>query len=107
MVIESVWGWRMLWMRAVLETRRKAAAVRVEELEAELERLRAALTNLRRFSGFGRSALSGIWKRSPRRNSRPGRSSARRRASRWGRAVRCRIVRTRPGPMICPSTARQ
>ncbi|MFF8732237.1 hypothetical protein ACF073_38095 [Streptomyces sp. NPDC015171] len=32
-------------MRAVLETRRKAAAVRVEELEAELDRLRAALTN--------------------------------------------------------------
>ncbi|WP_344323763.1 hypothetical protein [Streptomyces macrosporus] len=30
-------------MRAVLETRRKAAAVRVEELEAELERVRAAL----------------------------------------------------------------
>ncbi|MFJ6530910.1 hypothetical protein ACIQMZ_37390 [Streptomyces longwoodensis] len=30
-------------MRAVLETRRKAAAVRVEELEAELERVRADL----------------------------------------------------------------
>ncbi|MFF0109615.1 hypothetical protein [Streptomyces hirsutus] len=30
-------------MRAVLETRRKAAAVRVEELAAELERVRAAL----------------------------------------------------------------
>ncbi|MGA5033376.1 hypothetical protein ACPB8P_22790 [Streptomyces cellulosae] len=30
-------------MRAVLESRRKAAAVRVEELEAELERVRAAL----------------------------------------------------------------
>ncbi|MGW4103080.1 hypothetical protein [Streptomyces sp. NPDC004976] len=30
-------------MRAVLEARRKAAAVRVEELEAELERVRAAL----------------------------------------------------------------
>ncbi|MET8567821.1 hypothetical protein [Streptomyces sp. NPDC004783] len=30
-------------MRAVLETRRKAAAVRVEELEAELDRVRAAL----------------------------------------------------------------
>ncbi|MFF8479115.1 hypothetical protein [Streptomyces sp. NPDC015414] len=30
-------------MRAVLETRRKAAAVRVEDLEAELERVRAAL----------------------------------------------------------------
>ncbi|WP_081238649.1 hypothetical protein [Streptomyces viridosporus] len=30
-------------MRAVLETRRKAAVVRVEELEAELERVRAAL----------------------------------------------------------------
>ncbi|MGW0143967.1 hypothetical protein [Streptomyces calvus] len=30
-------------MRAVLETRRKAAAVRVEELEAELERVQAAL----------------------------------------------------------------
>ncbi|WP_181793009.1 hypothetical protein [Streptomyces sp. WELS2] len=32
-------------MRAVLETRRKAAAVRVEELEAELERLRADLVD--------------------------------------------------------------
>ncbi|CAL9663929.1 hypothetical protein [Streptomyces sp. enrichment culture] len=31
-------------MRAVLEARQKAAAVRVEELEAELERVRAALT---------------------------------------------------------------
>jgi hypothetical protein len=31
-------------MRAVPETRRKAAAVRVEDLEAELERVRAALT---------------------------------------------------------------
>ncbi|MEU5095876.1 hypothetical protein [Streptomyces sp. NPDC020996] len=30
-------------MRAVLETRRKAAAVRVEELEAELERVQTAL----------------------------------------------------------------
>ncbi len=30
-------------MRAVLETRQKAAAVRVEELEAELERVQAAL----------------------------------------------------------------
>ncbi|MFI2415709.1 hypothetical protein [Streptomyces sp. NPDC018947] len=30
-------------MRAVLETRRKAAAVRVEELEAELDRVRADL----------------------------------------------------------------
>ncbi|MFD7407750.1 hypothetical protein ACFV7R_34980 [Streptomyces sp. NPDC059866] len=30
-------------MRAVLEARQKAAAVRVEELEAELERVRAAL----------------------------------------------------------------
>jgi len=30
-------------MRAVLEARRKAAAVRVEDLEAELERVRAAL----------------------------------------------------------------
>ncbi|MEU4039066.1 hypothetical protein [Streptomyces collinus] len=32
-------------MRAVLETRRKVAAVRVEELEAELERLRADLVD--------------------------------------------------------------
>ncbi|MGW2034775.1 hypothetical protein [Streptomyces sp. NPDC001811] len=32
-------------MRAVLETRRKAAAVRVEELEAELKRLRADLVD--------------------------------------------------------------
>ncbi|MFJ8360164.1 hypothetical protein, partial [Streptomyces sp. NPDC093984] len=30
-------------MRAVLEARQKAAAVRVEDLEAELERVRAAL----------------------------------------------------------------
>ncbi|WP_415948420.1 hypothetical protein [Streptomyces sp. KLOTTS4A1] len=33
-------------MRAVLETRQKAAAVRVEELEAELERVRAALAEV-------------------------------------------------------------
>ncbi|WP_051815033.1 hypothetical protein RFN58_28845 [Streptomyces iakyrus] len=32
-------------MRAVLEARQKAAVVRVEELEAELERVRAALTD--------------------------------------------------------------
>nr|WP_192806007.1 hypothetical protein [Streptomyces sp. SS1-1] len=32
-------------MRAVLEARRKAAAVRVEELEAELERVRAGLAD--------------------------------------------------------------
>ncbi|MBZ9645604.1 hypothetical protein [Streptomyces sp. PSKA30] len=32
-------------MRAVLEARRQAAAVRVEELEAELERVRAALAD--------------------------------------------------------------
>lgn len=37
------WGWRVPSMRAVLEARQKAAAVRVEELEAELERVRAAL----------------------------------------------------------------
>lgn len=37
------WGWRVPSMRAVLEARRKAAAVRVGELEAELERVRAAL----------------------------------------------------------------
>ncbi|EFF91752.1 conserved hypothetical protein [Streptomyces sp. e14] len=42
-MIESVWGWRMPSMRAVLETRRRAAAVRVEELEAELDRVRADL----------------------------------------------------------------
>lgn len=44
MLIESVWGWRMPSMRAVLEARQKAAAVRVEELEAESERVRAPLT---------------------------------------------------------------
>ncbi|WP_445282324.1 hypothetical protein [Streptomyces sp. DSM 118148] len=33
MLIESAWGWQMPSMRAVLETRRKAAAVRVDELE--------------------------------------------------------------------------
>lgn len=32
-------------MRAVLEARRKAAVVRVEELEAELERVRADLAD--------------------------------------------------------------
>ncbi|KOG66233.1 hypothetical protein ADK77_17895, partial [Streptomyces antibioticus] len=32
-------------MRAVLETRRKAAAVRVDELEAELKRVRADLAD--------------------------------------------------------------
>ncbi|MFC8368331.1 hypothetical protein [Streptomyces sp. NPDC057238] len=32
-------------MRAVLEARRKAAAVRVEELEAELERVRVDLVD--------------------------------------------------------------
>lgn len=37
------WGWQMPSMRAVLEARQKAAAVRVEELETELERVRAAL----------------------------------------------------------------
>ncbi|WP_236054674.1 hypothetical protein, partial [Streptomyces musisoli] len=37
--------WRMPSMRAVLEARRKAAAVRVEELEAELERVRVALAD--------------------------------------------------------------
>jgi hypothetical protein len=36
-------GWRMQAMRAVLEARQKAAAVRVEKPEAELEKLRAAL----------------------------------------------------------------
>ncbi|WP_420802964.1 hypothetical protein [Streptomyces murinus] len=36
MLIESAWRWRMPSMRAVLETRRKSAAVRLEELEAEL-----------------------------------------------------------------------
>ncbi|MFI7503657.1 hypothetical protein ACIBVL_35320 [Streptomyces sp. NPDC049687] len=39
-----LWGWRVPSVRAVLEARQKAAAVRVEELEAELERVRAALT---------------------------------------------------------------
>ncbi|MDH6565124.1 hypothetical protein M2160_000145 [Streptomyces sp. SAI-117] len=43
LLIESAWGWHMPSMRAVLETRRKAAAVRVEELEAELERVRTDL----------------------------------------------------------------
>lgn len=45
MLAEISWGWRMPSMRAVLETRRKAAAVRAEELEAELERVRAALAD--------------------------------------------------------------
>ncbi|WP_327321034.1 hypothetical protein [Streptomyces sp. NBC_01235] len=43
MLTEMSWGWRVPSMRAVLEARQKAAAVRVEELEAELERVRAAL----------------------------------------------------------------
>ncbi|MFE2073004.1 hypothetical protein [Streptomyces misionensis] len=43
MLIESAWGWRMPSMRAVLETRRKAAAMWVEELEAELERVQVDL----------------------------------------------------------------
>lgn len=38
-----LWGWQVPSMRAVLEARQKAAAVRGEELEAELERVRAAL----------------------------------------------------------------
>ncbi|MFC8869759.1 hypothetical protein ACFUAC_19235 [Streptomyces sp. NPDC057148] len=44
-LIESVWGWRMPSMRAVLETRRKAAAVRVEELEAELDQMAVDLVD--------------------------------------------------------------
>src|SRR5689334_13460876 len=39
------WGRRMPSMRAVLEARQKAAAVQVEELEAELVRVRAALVD--------------------------------------------------------------
>ncbi|MFE2582932.1 hypothetical protein [Streptomyces sp. NPDC059378] len=42
---ELPWGWWMPSMRAVLEARRKAAVVRVEELEAELEQVRADLAN--------------------------------------------------------------
>ena len=45
MLAEMSWGWRMPSMRAVLEARKKSAAVRVEELEAELERVRAALAD--------------------------------------------------------------
>jgi hypothetical protein len=45
LLIELLWGWRMPSMRAVLETRRKAAAVRVEELEAELERVQMDLAD--------------------------------------------------------------
>jgi hypothetical protein len=40
-----LWGWQMPSMRAVLEARRKAAVVRVEELEAELERVRTDLAD--------------------------------------------------------------
>lgn len=43
MLAEMLWGWQVPSMRAVLEARQKAAAVRGEELEAELERVRAAL----------------------------------------------------------------
>lgn len=43
LLIESVWGWQMPSMRAVLKTRLKAAAVRVHHLEAEPERVRADL----------------------------------------------------------------
>ncbi|MEU9349202.1 hypothetical protein AB0D74_49195 [Streptomyces sp. NPDC048278] len=45
MLTEMLWGWRMPSMRAVLETRRKAAVVRVEELETELKRVRADLAD--------------------------------------------------------------
>lgn len=40
LLAEMSWGRRMPSMRAVLEARQEAAAVRVEGLEAELERVR-------------------------------------------------------------------
>ncbi|MGW7405931.1 hypothetical protein ACWGI9_19715 [Streptomyces sp. NPDC054833] len=45
MLAEMSWRWLMPSMRAVLEARQKAAAVHVKELEAELERVRAALAD--------------------------------------------------------------
>ncbi|MDQ0989391.1 hypothetical protein QFZ74_000619 [Streptomyces sp. V3I7] len=45
LLAELSWGWRMPSMRAVLEGRQKAAAVLVEELGAELERVRLALAD--------------------------------------------------------------
>lgn len=45
LLAEMSCGWRMPSMRAVSEAQRKAAAVRVEALEAELERVRAALAD--------------------------------------------------------------
>ncbi|MFG2358348.1 hypothetical protein [Streptomyces sp. NPDC048521] len=42
---EMSWRWRVPSMRAVLETRQKAAAAQVKDLEAESERVRAALAD--------------------------------------------------------------
>ncbi|WP_219819978.1 hypothetical protein [Streptomyces sp. SM1] len=44
MLTEMSWWWRTPSMRAVSEVPRKAAAVWVEDLQAELERVRAPLT---------------------------------------------------------------
>lgn len=44
MLTEVPWWWRKPSMRAVSEVPRKAAAVWVEDLQAELERVRAPLT---------------------------------------------------------------
>ncbi|WP_405682308.1 hypothetical protein [Streptomyces sp. NBC_01238] len=45
MFVLVMWRWRMPSLRAVLESREKAALVRVEELRAEFERIRAALAD--------------------------------------------------------------
>lgn len=94
-------------MRAVLETRRKAAAMRVDELEAELKRVRADLADAEEVLKLRTIGLEQYLEALAEENSRPGQSLARRRGRRRARAVRCRIDRTRPESKTCRWTTRR
>ncbi len=106
MLAEMSWGWRMPSMRAVLEARQKAAAVRVEELEAELERVRAALAEaeeaLRRRAIGLEQYLEALAEADAPAEVIGGVSQRKR----WDRAGRCLTGRTPTGPRSCPRTIR-
>jgi hypothetical protein len=92
-------------MRAVLEARQKAAAVRVEELEAELDQLRAALVEAEEVLRHRVIGLEQYLEALAEEDAPAVAVVSQRR--RWDRAGRCLTGTTRPGLRCCRWTTRR
>jgi hypothetical protein len=85
-------------MRAVVEARQKAAVVRVEELEAELEQLRAALAEAEEVL---RHRVIGLEQYLQALAEEDAPTVAVVSQNRWDYAGRCLTGTTRPGLKCC------